>query len=131
LTLEGKDNRWHESSRPKEATQISYDVKYIGMDVHKEAVVIAILNGGKIVMESIIETKASSFPSSLSADDALCRGQPPSSESGRCTAMVADSLLQPQDLVDSWNQLGTNCFRRPTRRLLIAGLDWRASYITE
>src|ERR1035441_4282032 len=36
------------------------DVKYIGMDVHKEAIAIAVMNGeGKLVMESIIETKAS------------------------------------------------------------------------
>jgi transposase len=41
---------------------MSRDVKYIGMDVHKEAIVIAVLNdGGKLVMESIIETKASSI----------------------------------------------------------------------
>ena len=41
---------------------MSYDVKYIGMDVHKEAIVIAVVNdGGKLVMESIIETKASSL----------------------------------------------------------------------
>ena len=40
---------------------MSYDVKYIGMDVHKEAIVIAVLNeGGKLVMESVIKTKASS-----------------------------------------------------------------------
>ena len=31
------------------------DVKYVGMDVHKEAIAIAVLNGaGKLVMESII-----------------------------------------------------------------------------
>jgi transposase len=47
---------------PKEATQMSHEVKYIGMDVHKEAIVIAVLDeGGKQVMESIIETKASSI----------------------------------------------------------------------
>ena len=41
---------------------MSRDIKYIGMDVHKEAVVIAVLNGsGKLVMESIVETKASSI----------------------------------------------------------------------
>ena len=41
---------------------MSRDVKYIGMDVHKEAVVIAVLNsGGKLVMDSIVETKASSI----------------------------------------------------------------------
>jgi hypothetical protein len=32
---------------------------YIGMDVHKEAIAIAVMNGdGKLVMESILETKA-------------------------------------------------------------------------
>src|ERR1700723_3723002 len=41
---------------------MSHDVKYIGMDVHKEAIVIAVLNGnGKQVMETIVETKASSI----------------------------------------------------------------------
>src|ERR1700691_2967439 len=34
--------------------------KYIGMDVHKESISIAVRNGaGKIVMECVIETKAS------------------------------------------------------------------------
>ncbi len=38
---------------------MSRDIQYIGMDVHKEAIVIAVLNGsGKLVMESIVETKA-------------------------------------------------------------------------
>src|SRR6201987_2262451 len=47
---------------PKEATHMSREVKYIGMDVHKEATVIAVLNGnGDLVMESIVETKASSL----------------------------------------------------------------------
>jgi len=37
-------------------------IKYIGLDVHKEAIAIAVLNGvGKLVMESIIETKASTI----------------------------------------------------------------------
>ena len=41
---------------------MSRDIKYIGMDVHKEAIVIAVLNNsGKLVMESIVETKASSI----------------------------------------------------------------------
>ena len=35
------------------------DIKYVGMDVHKEAIAIAVMNGdGKLVMESILETKA-------------------------------------------------------------------------
>ena len=41
---------------------MSRDIKYIGMDVHKEATVIAVRNGsGKLVMESIVETQASSI----------------------------------------------------------------------
>jgi transposase len=41
---------------------MSHDVKYIGMDAHKEAMVIAVLNGsGKLVMETILETKAGSI----------------------------------------------------------------------
>lgn len=37
-------------------------IKYIGLDVHKDAIVIAVLSGtGKLVMESIIETKASTI----------------------------------------------------------------------
>ena len=41
---------------------MSREIKYIGLDVHKEPVVIAALNGGgKQVMESIVETRASSI----------------------------------------------------------------------
>jgi Transposase len=41
---------------------MSRDIEYIGMDVHKEAIVIAVLNGSeKLVMESIVETKARSI----------------------------------------------------------------------
>jgi hypothetical protein len=41
---------------------MSRDIKYIGMDVHKDAIVIAVLSGGgKLVMESIVETKARSI----------------------------------------------------------------------
>ncbi len=38
------------------------NIKYIGLDVHKETISIAVMNGdGKLVMESIIETKASTI----------------------------------------------------------------------
>jgi hypothetical protein len=38
------------------------NIKYIGMDVHKETISIAVMNGeGRVVMESIIETKASTI----------------------------------------------------------------------
>jgi hypothetical protein len=41
---------------------MSSEVKYIGMDVHKEAIVIAVRDTrGHVVMESIVETKASSL----------------------------------------------------------------------
>ena len=41
---------------------MSSNIKYIGLDVHKEAIVIAVLNdAGKLVMESIIETKAATL----------------------------------------------------------------------
>ena len=36
--------------------------KYIGMDVHKEATTVAVLEpSGKLVMESIVETKAATM----------------------------------------------------------------------
>ena len=41
---------------------MSRDVKYIGMDVHREATVIAVQSGGsKLVMASIVKTKTSSI----------------------------------------------------------------------
>jgi hypothetical protein len=41
--LEGKTSVDTNDLSPKEATQMSHEVKYIGMDVHKEAIVIAVL----------------------------------------------------------------------------------------
>src|ERR1700746_1619311 len=41
---------------------LSSNAKYIGLDVHREAVAVAVLNSaGKLVMESIVETKASTL----------------------------------------------------------------------
>ncbi len=72
---------------------MSHDVKYIGMDVHKEATVIAVLNGtGKLVMESVIETKASSILQFLHG----LRGELHLTwEEGTWAAWLYD-LLQPQ-----------------------------------
>src|ERR1700759_1420034 len=40
----------------------SSNVRYIGLDVHQEAIAIAVLNSaGKLVMESIVETKAATL----------------------------------------------------------------------
>ena len=37
--------------------------KYIGMDVHKETISVAVMNSsGKLVMESILETKTATIP---------------------------------------------------------------------
>ena len=41
---------------------LSSNVKFIGLDVHKEAITVAVRNGaGKLVVESIVETKASTL----------------------------------------------------------------------
>jgi hypothetical protein len=49
-------------------------IKYIGMDVHKESISVAVRNAaGKIVMECVIETKANT---SLQFFDGL-RGEVP------------------------------------------------------
>ncbi|MGO9590427.1 MAG: hypothetical protein ACLP3K_10330 [Candidatus Acidiferrales bacterium] len=51
-------------------------VKYIGMDVHKEAISIAVLNSpGKLVMECIIETKAATIRT-LNFDTGKCPDKP-------------------------------------------------------
>ena len=72
---------------------MSRDIKYMGMDVHKEATVIAVLNGsGKLVMESIVETKASSILQFIHG----LRGELHVSwEEGTWAAWLYD-LLQPQ-----------------------------------
>ena len=47
------------SSTLSERTPFMTSTKYIGMDVHKESISIAVMNAvGKIVMECVIETKA-------------------------------------------------------------------------
>ncbi|MGA2860047.1 MAG: transposase [Candidatus Sulfotelmatobacter sp.] len=72
---------------------MSRDIKYIGMDVHKEAVVIAVLNSsGKLVMESIVETKASSI---LQFIQGLRGDLHVTWEEGTWAAWLYD-LLQPQ-----------------------------------
>ena len=67
-------------------------VKYIGMDVHKESISIAVMNGaGKIVMESLIETKASMI---LQFIDGLRGGLQVTFEEGTWAAWLYD-LLKP------------------------------------
>src|SRR5271167_877715 len=93
LYPEGKTSVDTNELSPKEATQMSHEVKYIGMDVHKEAIVIAVLNvSGKLVMETIVETKASSILQFIHG----LRGElHVTCEEGTWAAWLYD-LLQPQ-----------------------------------
>jgi hypothetical protein len=55
---------------------MSRDTKYIGMDVHKEAIVIAVLDdSGKLVMESIVETQPAASCSSSTVCEASYRSR--------------------------------------------------------
>jgi len=66
--------------------------KYIGMDVHKESISIAVMNSaGKIVMESLIETKASMI---LQFVDGLRGDLQVTFEEGTSAAWLYD-LLKP------------------------------------
>ena len=67
--------------------------KYIGMDVHQESISIAVRNAaGKIVMECVIETKASTI---LQFIDGLCGEIYLTFEEGTWAAWLHD-LLKPQ-----------------------------------
>src|SRR6267378_3203494 len=66
--------------------------KYIGMDVHKESISIAVMNAsGKIVMECVIETKASMI---LQFFDGLRGDLQVTFEEGTSAAWLYD-LLKP------------------------------------
>ena len=67
--------------------------KYIGMDVHKESISIAVMNGaGKIGMECVIETKASMI---LQFVDGLRGDLQVTFEEGTSAAWLYD-LLKPR-----------------------------------
>jgi len=66
--------------------------KYIGMDVHKESISPAVMNSvGKVVMESVIETKGSMI---LQFIDGLREDLQVTSEEGTSAAWLYD-LLKP------------------------------------
>src|ERR1700755_431542 len=66
--------------------------KYIGMDVHKESISVAVRNAaGKVVMESVIETKASMI---LQFIDGLRGDLQVTFEEGTSAAWLYD-LLKP------------------------------------
>ena len=76
--------------------------KYTGMDVHKESISIAVMNGaGKIVMECVIETKASMI---LQFIDGLRGDVQVTFEEGTSAAWLYD-LLKPHvtNLLGKWN----------------------------
>jgi hypothetical protein len=66
--------------------------KYIGMDVHKESTSIGVMNAaGKLVMECVIETKASTI---LQLIHGLCGDLQVTFEEGTWAAWLYD-LLKP------------------------------------
>jgi len=68
------------------------NIKYVGMDVHTESISLAVMNGvGKIVMESVIETKASMI---LQFFDGLRGDLQVTFEEGTSAAWLYD-LLKP------------------------------------
>ena len=68
------------------------NIKYIGMDVHKESISVAVMNAtGKIVMECVIETKASTI---LQCIDGLRGDLHVTFEEGTSAAWLYD-LLKP------------------------------------
>jgi len=68
------------------------NIKYIGMDVHKESISVAVMNAaGKIVMECVIETKASMI---LQCIDGLRGDLHVTFEEGTSAAWLYD-LLKP------------------------------------
>ena len=68
------------------------NIKYIGMDVHKESISVAVMNAtGKFVMECVIETKASTI---LQCIDGLRGDLHVTFEEGTSAAWLYD-LLKP------------------------------------
>ncbi len=102
---------------------MSRDIKYIGMDVHQEAIVISVLNGsGKLVMETILETKASSLLQFLHG----LRGELHVTwEEGTWAAWLYD-LLQPQvQQVVVCNPRRNALLKRGTRATRWMRASWR------
>jgi len=85
--------------------------KYIGMDVHKESISIAVLNfAGKVVMECVIETKASTI---LQFIHGLRGDLQVTFEEGTWAAWLYD-LLKPLVTPNGWcaNKPGKSCWSR-------------------
>jgi hypothetical protein len=81
--------------------------KYIGMDVHKESISIAVMNAaGKIVMECVIETKANMI---LQCIDGLRGDLHVTFEEGTSAAWLYDLLETARD--------GIDCLRSTEERL--------------
>ncbi|MDP9340097.1 MAG: IS110 family transposase [Acidobacteriota bacterium] len=95
--------------------------KYIGMDVHKESISIAVMNGaGKIVMEGVIETKASMI---LQCIDGLRGDLQVTFEEGTSAAWL---------WFVSWRSLRLKPFTRPpqsNRRLIRESTERKESQI--
>ena len=102
------------------------DTKYIGMDVHKESISIAVRNdAGKIVMECVIETKASMI---LQFIDGLRGDVQVRFEEGTSAAWLYD-LLKPHvtKLVVCDPRKKSPC-ERATRVTRSTPADWPSCY---
>jgi len=91
------------------------NIKYIGMDIHKETISIAVINGeGKVVMESIIETKANTI---LQCIQAIHGDLHVTLEEGTWAAWLYD-LLRSRACFTA--QTALSAFARPRDRCLRA-----------
>jgi hypothetical protein len=79
--------------------------KYIGMDVHKESISIAVMNAaGKLVMECVIETKGSML---LQFIDGLRGDVHVTFEEGTWAAWLAEIPFSPWEIIPSGGPSGS------------------------
>ena len=70
--------------------------KYIGMDVHKDAMAVAVMNSaGKVVMESILETQAATLLQFIRGSGGTC-WSPWKKGPGRLGCTICSSRRSPR-----------------------------------
>ena len=76
--------------------------RYIGMDVHKDAIAVAVMNAaGKVVMESILETKAATILQFIRGPARKPGGDLGRRDLGGLAIRPAQASCQPGDGVQS------------------------------
>jgi hypothetical protein len=82
-----------EASSPTKRSTLVNSEKYIGLDVHQATIAVAVMDSrGKVVMESILETKAATLLEFLAGLAELCRS-PSRKEPGRPGCMICSSHM--------------------------------------